>query len=347
MSVVMEQSMEQIDYEHRHSAHCENGVTAGLFSHHGLTISEAMVFGVGSGLFFAYAPFLKIGTLPMTTYRIMPGHIFKKVAKRLGVKWKSVRFRDKQKAMDQLDAMIAGGIPVGCQTGAFWLPYFPDSMRFHFNAHNIVVYGKKDDEYMVSDPVMDEPVTIAFDDLQKSRFAQGPLAPRGRLYYPTYVPTDVDLRKPIVTGIKETCFSMLTLPIIFAGISGIRLLARRMRTWPQRLGDKHASRCLGSVIRMQEEIGTGGAGFRFIYAAFLQEAAEIFENDDFNTISERLTLTGDKWREFARLSARNCKRRASAEESYDKLGSILLECADEEQAIFKDLRKLVKGLRVR
>jgi len=30
---------------------------------------------------------------------------------------------------------------------------------------------------------------------------------------------------------------------------------------------------------MQEEIGTGGAGFRYIYAAFLQEAADFLEDD--------------------------------------------------------------------
>jgi hypothetical protein len=29
------------------------------------------------------------------------------------------------------------------------------------------------------------------------------------------------------------------------------------------------------IVRMQEEIGTGGGGFRFIYAAFLQEAGRL------------------------------------------------------------------------
>ena len=34
----------QIDYQHRQSAHCENGVTAGLVSHHGIAMSEALAF---------------------------------------------------------------------------------------------------------------------------------------------------------------------------------------------------------------------------------------------------------------------------------------------------------------
>ena len=50
-----------------------------------------------------------------------------------------------------------------------------------------------------------------------------------------------------------------------------------MKRWPKKLGDKKASLYLGQVVRMLEEIGTGGAGFRFIYAAFLQESAKILE----------------------------------------------------------------------
>jgi hypothetical protein len=338
--------MIKLDYKHRHSAHCENGVTAGLFSHHGLEISEAMVFGIGSGLFFGYAPFMKIGSLPLTTYRIMPGQVFKKAAKRLGVQWTSQRFRSHDAAMNALDDGLKSGIPVACQTGAYWLPYFPESMRFHFNAHNIVVYGKDGDTYLISDPVMDEPTTIEREPLIESRFAKGAMAPKGRIYYPTYVPSEVDMRPGIIKAIKETCFSMLSVPFVCAGVRGIRFLSRRLAKWPDRMGAKKASRYLGSVIRMQEEIGTGGAGFRFIYAAFLQECAHLFEEEAFNTISDELTETGDQWREFARLGARNCKARASAEESYERLGAILADCADREEAIYKQLRKLVKGIRL-
>lgn len=335
----------KVHYKHRHSAHCENGVTAGLFAHYGLDVSEAMIFGIGSGLFFGYAPFIKIGSLPLTTYRIAPGHIFKKAAKRLGIKWESKRFRNQDASMAALDARLEQGEPTACQTGAFWLPYFPDSMRFHFNAHNIVVYGKEGDDYLISDPVMDEPTSISREDLLKSRYAQGPMAPRGRMYYTTGVPKNVDLRPAILKGIKDTCFAMLSIPFPFAGVRGIRLLSRRLAKWPQRLGDKHASRCLGTVIRMQEEIGTGGAGFRFIYAAFLQEAAGLFEEPEFNLLSKRLTEIGDVWREFARLAARNCKRRATAEESYEHLSGILATCAQQEEAIYRDLRALIKRLK--
>ena len=75
----------KIDFEHRQSAHCETGVISNLMRHHGLDISEPLALGIGSGLFFSHMPFIKVNGLPVTTYRIMPGYIFKKFSKRTGV----------------------------------------------------------------------------------------------------------------------------------------------------------------------------------------------------------------------------------------------------------------------
>ncbi|MCJ7784737.1 MAG: BtrH N-terminal domain-containing protein, partial [Desulfobacterales bacterium] len=46
----------EIDFDHRQAAHCENGVISNLLRFHNINLSEAMVFGIGSGLFFAYMP---------------------------------------------------------------------------------------------------------------------------------------------------------------------------------------------------------------------------------------------------------------------------------------------------
>ena len=41
--------------------------------------------------------------------------------------------------------------------------------------------------------------------------------------------------------------------------------------------EKYIRKLLGHIALMQEEIGTGGGGFRFLYAAFLAEAYERME----------------------------------------------------------------------
>jgi len=336
----------RIDYHHRQSAHCENGVTSGILSYHGLDVSEAMVFGIGSGLFFAYAPFLKMGSLPLTTYRSFPGAIFKKFTARVGIRIVSQTFRSQDAGREALDEMLSQGVPVCCQVGIYWLPYFPEGMRFHFNAHNVVVYGKQGRDYLISDPVLDEPVTCPEAALMESRWAKGPMAPKGRLYYPVDIPDQVDLRSAVLKGIRETCFVMRAIPFLCFGVHGMRLLARRLAHWPERLGERQASRCLGNVIRMQEEIGTGGAGFRFIYAAFLQEVGDLFADRRFYDLADRLTRTGDQWRQFACMAARNCKRRATREESYVRLSELLHTCADQEDAVFAELGRLAKSIKL-
>ncbi|MFO7604718.1 MAG: BtrH N-terminal domain-containing protein [Desulfurivibrionaceae bacterium] len=332
----------KIDFEHRQSAHCENGATAGLISHYGVEISEAMVFGIGAGLFFGYIPFIRLNNLPLTTFRIAAGSVFKKVTGELGIKITARRFRDQQLAMRVLDDTIAAGVPVGLQTGAWWLPYFPDAYRFHFNMHNLVVFGKEGDNYLISDPVFPEPVLCQADDLRRARFAKGALAPRGKMYSLDKVPERLDFPKAIRNGIRTATRAMLKYPLPIIGISGIRFLAGRLERWPAKLGEENSLLHLGQLIRMQEEIGTGGAGFRFIYAAFLQEAAAHLEDPRFIEFSQRMTAIGDRWREFAVRAARNCKGRAGVDDSFAAMAAILREIAADEKKLYVELAEAVK-----
>jgi hypothetical protein len=331
----------QIEYKHRQSAHCENGVTASLISHYGIEMSEALAFGIGGGLFFGYIPFLRLNNLPLTTFRVVTGAIFNRTTKELGIRTHSRKFRDQQKAMRVLDETIASGTPVGLQTGAWWLPYFPEAYRFHFNMHNLVVYGKEGDNYLISDPVFPEPVVCASDDLRKARFAKGTLAPKGKMYCLKDVPAQIDMATAIRNGIKTATKAMLKYPLPIIGISGIRFLAKRLENWPARLGEEKALLYLGQLIRMQEEIGTGGAGFRFIYAAFLQEAADHLDDKRFMDFSERMTSIGDLWRQFAVMAARNCKNRPGPEDSYPAMAKVLQRCADLEEELYHDLIKAI------
>ncbi|NQU42370.1 BtrH N-terminal domain-containing protein, partial [bacterium] len=138
-----------IDFQHRQSAHCESGVTANLLSHHGVGIDEPLAFGIGSGLFFSYMPFIRLYDAPLTSFRYLPGSIFKQTAHLLGVRMRVEKFRDREKAMDALDRALDLGQPVGVQVGVYWLPFFPEAYRFHFNAHNMVVYGRENGEYLI------------------------------------------------------------------------------------------------------------------------------------------------------------------------------------------------------
>lgn len=331
-----------IDFPHHQSSHCESGVTANLLSYHGMKLSEAMAFGIGTGLFFAYLPFVKVNKLPLTTYRCEAGGIFKRVAKRLGCKVEARKFSDPEKSMQALDEKLAQGIPVGCRTSAYWLPYFPPAFRFHFNAHNLVVFAKEKNTYLISDPVFPDIERCPRNALMKARFGQGALAPKGAMFSMAHVPPSSDLAGAIVQGIKDVCRRMMKTPLPIAGVRGIRFLADRLEKWPRKLGDRKAVLHVGQLIRMQEEIGTGGAGFRFMFAAFLQEAAAVLENPSLADISGEMTATGDLWRKSAVIGARICKGRAPADESYPAMADLLRRCAERESQVYRELMQAVQ-----
>jgi hypothetical protein len=299
-----------------------------------------MIFGIGSGLFFSYIPFIKLNGLPASSYRILPGWIFKRVTSRLGIQMHSETFRNPEKAMLRLDETLEKGLPVGLLTSVFYLPYLPKALRFHFNAHNIVIFGKENGNYLVSDPVADTITEISCEDLKRARFAKGTLAPKGKMYYPINVPANVNLEVAIKKGIKKTATDMVNVPVPFFGLKGIKFMAGSLRKWPEKISEKESILRLGQLIRMQEEIGTGGAGFRFIFAAFLQEASAILGKPELREISMEVTETGDKWREFAFEAGRVCKGRAASDISFGYLADILVDCARREEKIFKSLKSL-------
>lgn len=61
---------------------------------------------------------------------------------------------------------------MGAQVGVYYLTYFLKEYRFHFNAHNMIVFGKEDDKYMISDPVMETVTSLTEYELQRVRFAE-------------------------------------------------------------------------------------------------------------------------------------------------------------------------------
>jgi hypothetical protein len=330
----------QINFTHHQSAHCENGVVSNLMKHHGFNVSEPMVFGIGSGLLFCYIPFLKVNHAPAITYRAMPGFIFKRFAKRVGIKIERQKFKDPKKAKAVLDENLNNNNPVGLQVGVYNLTYFPDEYRFHFNAHNLVVYGKEEETYLISDPVMETVTTLTDKELEKVRFAKGALPPKGHIYYPTNFPKELDLEKAILKGIKHTCRDMLA-PMPVLGVKGIRFTAKQIRKWPKKLGVKKANHYLGQIVRMQEEIGTGGGGFRYIFAAFLQESSKILNNPKLADLSKEMTQIGDLWRDFAVDASRIYKNRGAKADGYNEVASQLETIADKEEVFFKALKKAI------
>ena len=325
----------QQPFQHQQSAHCESGVMASLLSHAGLPMSEPMAFGLASGLAFAYLPIVKLSGMPLIAYRMPPRHLIKTLSKRLGAKLHTRTFGDPEQGRRELDAALDSGRLAGLQSSVFWLPYFPPEMRFHFNAHNLLAYGREGNEYLISDPVFEEPVRCAAEDLQKARFAKGALAAKGLMYWLEDVPLEQDWNKLIRQSVLSTTRILDGMPLPWIGIRGIQHLARQIeRLDPTQA--KYNRLYLTHIVRMQEEIGTGGAGFRFMYASFLQEAGEKLGDRNLQEASVQLTAIGDNWRQFASACVRASRNKGETP-NFAPIADSLRAIAVQERGLMKEL----------
>ena len=154
---------------------------------------------------------MKINNGPAIAFRTQPGLIFKRTCKALGYSGGKKKIQLERRSRKDTDGMPGSRQPVGCQVGVYYLTYFPKEYRFHFNAHNLIVFGKEEDNYLISDPVMEMATSLSSYELERVRFAKGAFAPKGQLYYPKEKRqvTDEQMRKAISTGIKQNISRML------------------------------------------------------------------------------------------------------------------------------------------
>lgn len=322
-------------FQHKQAAHCESGVVSSLVSHYGLPMSEPMAFGLASAVAFAYIPFVKMAGMPLISYRMWPGAIVKAMHKRLGVRMERRTFRSVEAGMAALDAELDAGRAVGLQTCIYWLPYVPEQFRFHFNMHNIVVFGREGDEYLISDPLFETTTRCARAALAKARFAKGAMEAKGLMYYPTSSIDAIDYTTLLPKVIRANYRNMMQPVMPMIGVKGIRYLARNIVKLEQKR-DPSLPLYLTHIVRMQEEIGSGGAGFRFLYASFLQEASELLKSDLLARASKQLTDAGDEWRRFALIVTKMCRNRAPM--SGAEISAQLNRIADLEAAMWKSLK---------
>lgn len=326
-------------FTHNQFAHCESGVVSTLLSHYGLILSEPMAFGITSSLSFVYLPMVKLNNMPLVAYRQLPKNIVKNIEKVLGIKIYKKQYKDIIEANLDLSRLVEKENKiVGLQTSVFYLPYMPEDMRFHFNAHNLIVYGKEGKNYKVSDPVFEDVVLCNEKALTKARFAKGIFAPKGFLYYPEKIPENIDFTDLIKKAIVKNAKSMTT-PFIFAGVKGMRRLAKKIVTLQNNKDDRYKKNYLTHIVRMQEEIGTGGGGFRFLYAAFLQEAISYgLDKHKLEKASSLIMQSGDILREFALLCVQSSKNL----EEFDaiKVSNILIKATQLEEEAYKILKTL-------
>lgn len=300
---------------------CETGMTVNMMQYYGYKMSEQMVFGIGGGYCFVYAPFIKTPEgFIFPIFRTKPLSIVRNVFKRLHLEYHEDNFGNNQdKAAAALDELLAKNIPVGVQVNIGGLKYLRNlgefrnylatgsSQTMNFNGHIICVIGEDGEDYVISDTDFrlpnDDYVKLDKVTLNKMRFAPGSFTPHGKLLYmdPSNKGTlnsDI-LKQAIVAGMKESCHNMMSKLLPYFGHKGLHYFANDLRSWHKKYDKEQINARLLKYYRWIELGGTGGAAHRGMYADFLKESAVLFQDNILNDCADQMFSAADGWRKFS------------------------------------------------
>lgn len=358
--------MKTVDgFEHRLAIHCESGSLQNLLRHAGVEVSEAMIFGVGSGALFYYLFWAEgPARLPLVGVRTPPGDIWKNVQKLTGIELSIRQMPSVGAALTEADRLLAEGKPCTAMVDMFRMKYLPSFLRIHAPFHFIVLIGHEEGSYCVSDPYMPRLATLAREDLAVGWEPHAPMGKDNLLCHLVGVPAEIDWKKAAITAIRRSCREMVLPPVVrqamwFVGVQGMRTYAGKIRRWPERLRGVALRQAIFFSAIASEDQGTGGASFRLLYAAFLAEVARLCDSAPLGELAERFTAHGQDWRAVMRklivlgktlpdddaaYEAWLAEHGAGLREGLEEVAAGYERFADVEQALFTDLGRVARGL---
>ncbi len=282
----VEETVLQLDgFQNLVGHHCSSSALRSVLHYDGIEISEALAFGLGSGLGFFYA----VEPQGSPTRRFngrapdLEGNFYALVGAALewAGEWQPERIR----------MALSENRPVLAQTDIFPIPYYDDA---HFIGHGVAVVGLTGDEVWVADiaaPGFSKMTLQNFHDAVAP--AHYPLlTPFSYAPAPKLLHLDVEGMAP--RAVAKTVMYMLEPPTPLEGVPGIFALADDLPSWLELPDLSWAARFGYQAI---EKRGTGGGGFRYLYRDFLEEVQPYVGFD--TALLKGFAEAGDLWREVA------------------------------------------------
>ena len=251
--------------------HCETTVTGTLLHQLGIKFSEPMLFGLGEGLGFIFWN-MKTMTFPFIGGRVKPDELTKSIARNLDLELTVKETSSKKRAWENVKELIKKGQVVGLKLDCYHLEYF--SRPIHFAGHYAAIYGYDENHaFLVDTKQQGGKVKTSLASLALARAERG-LMSSNNLYY-TFRRTHerFDLKKAIVTAIRNNAGQYLNPPIKNIGYKGILKTSSEVIKWYRQSKDVGSD--FSTTAMLMEKAGTGGALFRNLYRDFLKESNDL------------------------------------------------------------------------
>jgi hypothetical protein len=325
--------------------HCVTNSLAKIYYHNNHPLSEDMLLGLGAGMGFIY--WSPKGGAPFVGGRGNPKGFLADLGTRTGVRITETVTASDKKAESALVERLNRREPVMVFGDMGFLPWF-NFPEYHFGGHAFVICGYDGkDRVLVSD--MDPQAgglkkgfySIAtLEQIAKARGSKfKPFPPKNASldfdFSGFHEPTPED----IYASIRQTADAMLNAPIKNLGIKGIRHAAKEIQKWPEMFDETALAMNLFNLYIFIEIGGTGGGCFRYMYARFLKEAAQLTGDNKLLEASALIDQSGKLFTKAGLLfkdyedKSRLAERNAAASESFKDAADVeaqamnlLMEC---------------------
>jgi hypothetical protein len=321
-------------YHHRTGEHCASTALRNLLAHHGIELSEPMVFGLASGLGFYY---LKGGSLsPSRMFHGRTALLESDFGRNTAMPLVDRPEPDDDRAWQAVRERVDRGLPVMISTDTFYLGYHRTTS--HFPGHRCVVVGYDDasQSVLIADRKFEAYQRCSTDELRRARNAPDhPISCENR--YGDFE-GEPQLGRPldeaIRIAVRRNARAMLEPDAEgAAGIPALRALAGDFADWAQAEDWSWAARFGYQVVVKR---GAGGSFFRSLYADFLREAAALVPEIAGALPAERMDAIAARWRDLAAVLKRQSENDVCAPELFVHAGAIAGELADAEERFFTD-----------
>lgn len=271
--------------------HCETTATGTLLNQIGIELSEPMLFGLGEGLSYIFWN-MKMMDIPFIGGRIKPDVLTQNIAKNLNLNLIVNETTSKEKAWNYVKQLIDDEKIVGLKLDSYYLEYF--SRPIHFAGHYVAMYGYDNDfAYIVDTKQQGGQVKTSLKSLALARAEKGPMASKNLSYTINKTNKPFDLKKVILTAIKNNAQAYLNPPITNVSYKGILKTSTEIIKWFNQ--SKNVENDFKTTAMLMEKAGTGGALFRNLYRDFLKESYDLLKLDQLKQAYESFTEIATLW----------------------------------------------------
>ncbi len=284
-----------LDHTHEPGRHCASTAVADLLRYHGMPWGEALCFGIGGGLGIWYAQLAGMSPSRMLHARSMDFE--RRFFERIGVPFAWQRDDDPEVAEGNLKARLAAGCPALALTDLYYLPYY--GSKTHFPGHCIAAWGYDEQRrvFFVSDTERVGVLPVPFDAMRQARVSVHPLPHRGDFFAPAAIPAPQRLDTIITAAVVDNARQLLESSVAYGGIGALERLRSDLADWARVEDWQWSARFMYQTI---EKRGTGGGGFRLLYADFLTQATQWVPRIAALNLADLMQQSGRAWQTLAR-----------------------------------------------